>query len=68
MPGAYCALATREGLELVREAKKKSWPVSCEVTPHHFTLTDEACRTYDSNTKMAPPLRTAEDSLPLKKV
>ncbi len=60
-------LATQEGLELVREAKKKSWPVSCEVTPHHFTLTDEACRTYDPNTKMAPPLRTAEDILALKK-
>ncbi len=59
-------LATKEGLELVREAKKKSWPVTCEVTPHHFTLTDEACRTYDPNTKMAPPLRTAEDIQALK--
>ncbi|MFQ5695707.1 MAG: amidohydrolase family protein, partial [Terriglobia bacterium] len=36
-------------------------PLSCEVTPHHFTLTEEACRDYDTRAKMNPPLRTAED-------
>ncbi len=60
-------VSTARGIELVREAKKKKIPVTCEVTPHHFTLTDEACRTYDPNTKMAPPLRTPKDIEALKK-
>ncbi len=60
-------VSTARGGELIREAKKKKWPVSAEVTPHHFTLTDEACRSYDPNTKMAPPLRTAEDIQAIEK-
>ena len=60
-------VSTARGVELIREAKKKKWPVSAEVTPHHFTLTDEACRSYDPNTKMAPPLRTAEDIQAIEK-
>jgi dihydroorotase len=48
-------------VELVRQAKAKGLPVTCEVAPHHFTLTEEACRNYDTNTKMSPPLRTNED-------
>jgi dihydroorotase len=60
-------LSTARGIEMVREAKRKKYPVSCEVTPHHFSLTDEACRTYDPNTKMAPPLRTTEDIEAIKK-
>jgi len=52
--------------ELVRQAKKKGLRVSCEVTPHHFTLTDEVVRSYDTNTKMNPPLRTREDVEALK--
>ncbi len=60
-------VSTARGVELIREAKKKKWPVSGEVTPHHFTLTDEACRSYDPNTKMAPPLRTAEDIKAIEK-
>ena len=35
--------------------------MTCEVAPHHFTLTDEAVRGYDTNTKMSPPLRTIDD-------
>lgn len=46
---------------LVREARQKGLPVSCEVTPHHFTLTEVACCGYDTDTKVAPPLRTARD-------
>ncbi len=53
--------STAGGVDLVRQAKKKRIAVSCEVTPHHFTLTDDACRSYDPNTKMAPPLRTQKD-------
>ena len=54
-------MSTAGSLELVRQAKRKGLNVTCEVTPHHFTLTDEAVRSYDTNTKMNPPLRTAED-------
>ena len=52
--------------ELVREAKRRGLPVSCEVTPHHLTLTDAACCAYDTDTKMAPPLRTQADIDALK--
>ncbi len=59
-------LSTAGSAELVREAKKKNLRVTCEVTPHHFSLTDEAVRSYDTNTKMNPPLRTADDVEALK--
>ncbi|MBI5472913.1 MAG: dihydroorotase [Ignavibacteriae bacterium] len=54
-------MSTAGCIALVREAKRKGLKVTCEVTPHHFTLTDDAVRTYDTNTKMNPPLRTRED-------
>ncbi|RMH83816.1 MAG: dihydroorotase [Calditrichaeota bacterium] len=54
-------LSTRRGVELVREAKARGIPVTAEATPHHFTLTEEAVRGFDTNTKMSPPLRTEED-------
>jgi dihydroorotase len=54
-------LSTRGTLELVREAKRKGLRVTCEVAPHHFSLTDAACCGYDPNTKMNPPLRTEDD-------
>jgi dihydroorotase len=54
-------LSTRGTLALVREAKKRGIRVTCEVAPHHFSLTDAACCGYDTNTKMNPPLRTEED-------
>ena len=47
--------------DLVRQAKAHGLPVTCEVTPHHFTLTEDAVRGFDSNTKMSPPLRTQRD-------
>ena len=53
-------MSTRGSLEHVRKAKKEGLRVSCEVTPHHFTLTDEDVR-YDSNYKMNPPLASRED-------
>jgi dihydroorotase len=58
-------LSTKKGVELVREAKKKGLSVTAEATPHHFTLTDESVRSFDTNTKMNPPLRTEEDRLAL---
>jgi len=54
-------ISTKKSIELVREAKKKGLKVTAEVSPHHFTLTDDAVKTYDTNTKMNPPLRTQED-------
>jgi dihydroorotase len=54
-------LSTAGAVELVRGAKKRGLSVTAEVTPHHFTLTDEVVRSYDTNTKMNPPLRTRED-------
>jgi dihydroorotase len=54
-------LSTKGAVELVRNAKSKGYRISCEVTPHHFTLNDEIVATYDSNVKMNPPLRGKED-------
>ena len=48
-------------VDLVRQAKAKGLPVTCEVAPHHFTLTHDACRGYDTNAKMSPPLRAERD-------
>jgi len=45
----------------VRQAKHKGLNVTAEVTPHHFTLTDDSLKTYDTNYKMNPPLRTRAD-------
>ena len=53
--------STAGTIELVRRAKERSLPVTCEVTPHHFSLTDELVRSYDTNSKMNPPLRPRED-------
>lgn len=56
-----CHMSTAKSVSLVREAKQRGTAVTCEVTPHHFSATDELVRTYDTNTKMNPPLRTKED-------
>jgi dihydroorotase len=53
-------VSTRSALEAVRNAKAKGLNVTCEVAPHHFTLTDESVEGYDTNMKMSPPLRSAE--------
>ena len=49
------------GVDLIRQGKAKGIRVTGEACPHHFTLTDECLRTFDSNYKMAPPLRTQRD-------
>lgn len=54
-------ISSKNSVDMVREAKKKGIKVTAEVTPHHFTLTDDAVKSYDPNTKMNPPLRTQED-------
>ncbi len=54
-------VSTRGSVELVRRAKHRGTKVTAEACPHHFSLTDEAVRSFDSNFKMNPPLRTADD-------
>src|SRR5437868_6388642 len=53
-------VSTRGAIDAVRRAKEKGLSVTCEVAPHHWTLTDEAVQDYDSNTKMSPPLRSQD--------
>lgn len=55
-------LSTARALELIRDAKAQGVPVTCEVCPHHLTLTDQSLRTFDAIYKVAPPLRTQEDT------
>ncbi|HUF91051.1 MAG TPA: dihydroorotase [Candidatus Limnocylindria bacterium] len=54
-------LSTAGAVRMVRDAKARGVHVTAEVTPHHLLLTEEAVRDFDSNTKMAPPLRTKHD-------
>lgn len=53
-------VSTRGAIAAVRRAKERGLDVTCEVTPHHWTLQDEAVEGYDTNTKMSPPLRSSE--------
>ena len=54
-------ISTADSLKAVRRGKRSKARVTCEVTPHHFTLTDVDVREYDANFKMNPPLRSAAD-------
>jgi len=54
-------LSTAHSVAMVAFAKARSLDVSCEVTPHHFAITDRKLATYDSNYKMKPPLRAQAD-------
>ncbi len=56
-------ISTKEAVELVRQAKKKSSHIFAEATPHHFTLTQEAVIEHGTLAKMNPPLREEEDRL-----
>jgi len=53
-------VSTIGAIDAVRCAKEKGLRVTCEVAPHHWTLRDEAVQDYDTNTKMSPPLRSAD--------
>lgn len=54
-------ISTRGSVELIRQAKKRGVRVTCETCPHYFSLTEDAVRGYNTNAKMNPPLRTADD-------
>src|SRR6478609_3522117 len=59
-------ISSADSVRLVREAKRRGLPITCEVTPHHLTLTDEACAGYDTSTKCNPPLRAGADVTALR--
>jgi dihydroorotase len=61
-----CHLSAAGSVELVRQAKAAGLRVTAEVTPHHLTFTDDDLSSYDTNFKMNPPLRTAEDRATLR--
>lgn len=54
-------ISTEKSLDLIRDAKKNGTMISCEVTPHHITLTEEDVEKLGTNAKMSPPLRRKED-------
>lgn len=62
----FAHVSTRHALPHIRRAKEEGLKVTCEVAPHHLFFTDEDVSGYDSNFKMQPPLRTAEDMAELK--
>lgn len=54
-------VSARRSVELIREGKQRGVHVTAEATPHHLALTEEACLDFDTNAKVAPPLRSKED-------
>lgn len=60
-------VSTKGSVELIRAAKKKGVEVTCEATPHHFALTDELIKTFNTNARVNPPLRTQKDVEEIKK-
>lgn len=54
-------VSSKKSLEKIRDAKKRGIKITCDVTPHHISLTDACLSTYDTNLKVNPPLRTEED-------
>lgn len=61
MPIHMMNVSTAGSVELVRQAKAQEIKVTADACPHHFTLTDEACKDYDATFKVDPPLRTDAD-------
>jgi dihydroorotase len=60
-------VSAKESVDAIAVAKKKGVKVTAEVTPHHLALTDMCVKTFDTNTKVNPPLRTKEDQAALKR-
>ncbi len=63
LPVHICHVSTYSGVQLIREAKARGVKVTAETCPHYFTLTDDAIRSFDTNTKVNPPLREEKDRL-----
>lgn len=56
-----CHVSTKNSIEAIRAAKARGARITAETAPHYFSLTDKACDGYNTNAKMNPPLRDAED-------
>jgi dihydroorotase len=65
-PIHICHVSTKGSVQFIREAKARGVMVTCETAPHYFTLTDDAVRGYNTNAKMNPPLREADDVAAIK--
>lgn len=65
-PLHFCHISTKGAVEAIRAARSKGLPVTAETTPHYLCLTHESLGDYDTNAKMNPPLRTAEDRKALR--
>ena len=63
LPVHICHVSTYSGVQLIREAKARGVEVTAETCPHYFTLTDEAIKDFNTNTKVNPPLRAEKDRL-----
>ena len=63
LPVHICHVSTYSGVQLIREAKARGVQVTAETCPHYFTLTDEVIATFDTNTKVNPPIRAEKDRL-----
>jgi dihydroorotase len=59
-------ISTTGSIECVRRAKTEKLSITCEAAPHHFTLSDDAVESFDTNLKMSPPLRTKTDVQAIK--
>ena len=59
-------VSCKESVEIIAQAKKKGVQVTCDTTPHHLSLTEEAVLEYDTNMKMNPPLRGKEDAIAIQ--
>ncbi len=66
LPTHLAHISTKGTVDAVRLAKAKGLKVTCEVTPHHFTITEDELESFDTNFKMNPPLRTKEDLKAIK--
>ncbi len=55
-----CHVSSKGALQIIESAKREGVKVTCEITPHHFTLTEEAVKEFNTNAKMCPPLRTKD--------
>jgi len=60
-------VSCKESVDLIRKAKRDGVKVTAETAPHYFALTEDCCATYDTNTKMNPPLRAKKDVEAIKK-
>ncbi len=65
-PMHFLHVSTAGAVALIRDAKRRGLPVTAEVAPHHFTLTDADCASFDPVFKVHPPLRSAADVTALK--